>query len=153
MSVALAGKPYAGAGPSVGMTFAEDCEREVRELHDFFAEWYAGDYRDAERLDRVLARDFELVAPGGARNDRRAVIEWVEGNRGQYADADPPFSIDIESFDPRMAEGNHCLVTYVERQSAPQGETTRRSSALFRRAGGTPNGVEWVHLHETWLDG
>jgi len=134
------------------MTFAEDCEREVRELHDFFAGWYAGDRGDIERLERALARDFEMVSPGGTTNDRGAVIEWVEHNQGQYADADPPFTIDIDSFDHRLTEGGHCLVTYVERQSAPRGETARLSSALFRRAGETPSGVEWVHLHETWLD-
>jgi len=134
------------------MTFAEDCEREVHELHDFFAGWYAGDRGDIERLERVLARDFEMVSPGGATNDRSAVIEWVEHNQGQYADADPPFTIDIDAFDHRLTEGGHCLVTYVERQSAPRGETARLSSALFRRAGETPSGVEWVHLHETWLD-
>jgi hypothetical protein len=134
------------------MAFVEDCEREVRDLHDFFAEWYAGDHRDAERLDRVLARDFELVAPGGATSDRDAVVEWVEENHGQYASADPPFTIDIESFDHRLTESGHCLVTYVERQTAPEGSSARLSSALFRRAGSTPNGVAWVHLHETWLD-
>jgi hypothetical protein len=43
------------------------------------------------------------------------------------------------------------LATYEEWQVI-EGETRGRlSTALFRNREGTPNGIEWVHLHETWM--
>ncbi len=43
------------------------------------------------------------------------------------------------------------MMTLIRHQ-ARSGETTgRRASAHLRRKDGTPNGVEWLHLHETWL--
>lgn len=50
-------------------------------------------------------------------------------------------------FEGVMAEG----FTYEEWQDTGQGERGRISSVLFRRRERAPNGVEWLHVHETWI--
>ncbi len=51
----------------------------------------------------------------------------------------------------RVERDEHCLVTYEEGQRIDGDWDWRVSSGLFRRAADAPNGVEWVHLHETRL--
>ena len=63
----------------------------------------------------------------------------------------PPFRIWIESFQPRLVAGNLALVTYEEWQEVEGRVTGRLSSALFREMETAPKGVEWLHVHETWL--
>jgi hypothetical protein len=48
-------------------------------------------------------------------------------------------------------EGALCLVTYEEWQHLSGTASGRISSAWFRARSDTPHGVEWLHVHETWL--
>lgn len=50
-----------------------------------------------------------------------------------------------------MTLGDIALVTYEESQSRDGDKRVLFSSALFRDKEGTPNGLEWLHVHETWL--
>ncbi len=43
------------------------------------------------------------------------------------------------------------LVTYQEHQTTAGDRLGWQSSALFRAREGRPNGVEWLHVHETYL--
>jgi hypothetical protein len=60
-------------------------------------------------------------------------------------------TIETSAFEPRYVGRETCLGTYEEWQEVGEERTGRVASVLFRRAPETPNGVEWVHLHETWL--
>jgi hypothetical protein len=136
------------------MTLADRCAMDIRELHEFFVEWYAGDRDDPERLERALAGDFEIIVPSGATVPRDELVAGIRDDHGQYADADPAFEIDIENIRHRWSSDDTCLLTYEEHQAGgDRPETVRVSSALFRTTDATSNGVEWVHLQETWLDG
>ncbi|CAB1072082.1 hypothetical protein D1AOALGA4SA_1436 [Olavius algarvensis Delta 1 endosymbiont] len=59
------------------------------------------------------------------------------------------FRIDIRHYTCRFVFASWCLLTYEEWQYDCE-TTARVSRALFRRSSSHP-GVEWVHLHETWL--
>lgn len=132
---------------------AEACAAEVTELHRFFVEWMtAAVPRRAEvfsRAGNVFAPEFLIVSPRGSATARGQLIIELEGAHG----ARPGFEIWIENYQCRRVLGDLCLVTYEEWQRL-NGETTGRlSSALFRRQDAAPNGVEWLHVHETWLPG
>jgi hypothetical protein len=47
--------------------------------------------------------------------------------------------------------GDILLVTYEEWQQSGDQTTARLSTALFRDKPDAPNGLEWLHVHETWL--
>ena len=63
----------------------------------------------------------------------------------------PPFRIWIEGFQLRLVSGNLALATYEEWQEVEGQVTARLSSALFQRKENTPNGLVWLHVHETRL--
>ena len=128
----------------------EPCCREVERLHRFLEAWLEGriprteegfaDFRDA------LADDFVIVHPGGQRESK----ETVANGCWQAHGAKPaPFSIEIRNCARRYDDGRICLLTYEEWQRGAE-SSTRISTALFRRSR-DEGGVEWVHLHETWL--
>jgi hypothetical protein len=138
------------------MQLAEACETEVRTIHEFFEDWFAGRIeKDDETFDRVrdaLAEEFETVVPSGRTVGRESVITGIWEVYGRDADSDPQ-EIRVEDLQVRYVRDELCLVVYREWQRGPESETGRQSSALLRRAESAPNGVEWLHLHETWLPG
>lgn len=130
----------------------ERCEREVVELHRFFGDWFTGrlplDDDAFARVADALAPDFELVSPRGLRDSRSSILDAIHrAHSGRPAD----FSVWVQQVRPRWSTGEVCLVTYEEWQSEPTGARGRVSSALFRAEPSAPLGVQWVHLHETWL--
>jgi hypothetical protein len=66
--------------------------------------------------------------------------------------ANTEFRIWIEQPAARRLSGDLWLVTYEEWQNDGVGQINGRlSSALFTARAGMPNGVAWLHVHETWL--
>ena len=81
-------------------------------------------------------------------NHRDAVLGYVKASR---ATLDGDFTIAIEDIRPAWQAGDVIVVTYVEAQQRAGKASRRRSSAVFTPNSSAPNGVEWRHLHETWL--
>jgi len=137
------------------VTITQDAQREVREFHEFIEDWLAGrPEQDGGRFDRaeaVLPDDFEIISPSGERRDGERIRSDLRGGHGASADSDPAFRIRIENARVRVEREDECLLTYEEWQRRDGDWTGRVSSALFRRRADAPNGVEWAHLHETWL--
>jgi hypothetical protein len=141
------------------------CEAEVRELHEFLVEWMTGVLPRTpeayERFTQVMADGIVISNPGGELTERASLIGALESahgiqaespNQGRGNNGEPKdFRIWIENCQCRHQEGGLSLVTYEEWQQISGTVTGRLSTALFRRCNGTPNGVEWLHLHETWL--
>ncbi len=133
----------------------EACEAEVNELHQFFVEWMTGVLPRNEkafgRFMQVIAGGFVIISPDGRLTERAPLIEELEAAHGVHAGPSKDFKIRIEDYRCLHMEGDLCLVTYEEWQEHTGETTGRLSTALFRKRQGTPNGVEWLHVHETWL--
>jgi len=127
------------------------CESEIRELHRFFEDWFAGRLPRTpeafERLRAALAPGFMLVTPDGRRTERDALLAGLEQAHGTQSD----FRIAIERVEPRAVVGEACLVLYEERQHRGDEANARLSAAWFRRAPDAPHGVVWLHVHEVGL--
>ena len=129
------------------------CRSEVHELHRFFQDWFNAELPDDAasfaRFEQVLAAGFEIIGPGGQLVTRSSVLQAVRGGHGQAPDGS--FRIEIQNVRSRTVGEGMVIVTYEEHQT--RGGITRAwlSSALFRARGGLPNGVEWVHVQETYL--
>lgn len=134
-------------------SLAEACAAEVDELHAFFELWFTGELpatREAlGRFSDVLAEDFRMIQPSGLTRTRDGITTDVFDAHAAH-DA---VTVETSSFEPRHVGESTCLGTYEEWQTTGDERTGRVATALFRRAPAAPNGVEWVHLHETWLDG
>lgn len=133
------------------MSFGDDCAREVVEMHEAIEIWLVAGADDAlDRFERALAPEFVIVDPDGGRTERDELVEGFSRAGGSQAASTPPFEIEVREVETRITGEAFCLVTYEEWQRSDGDETGRISSALFQRAD-APDGVAWVHLHETWL--
>jgi len=61
------------------------------------------------------------------------------------------FRIWVENCHLPWRDDTACVGTYEEWQQSDGAQSACLSSILFRRNDVLRNGVEWVHLHETWL--
>ena len=126
------------------------------ELHRFFVRWLDAVHPDPtlslDRFSTVAAPGFRLIQPSGAISDRQGVIDWLARSRASRGTPEVPFRITADEVEAIEAAPGVCLVTYIERQDGPAGPTAWRSSALLCEAVDTPNGVAWVHVHETSMD-
>lgn len=134
----------------------ERCRREVGELHEFFQGWFNGVLEDSGeafgRMADVMGEGFELIGPDGRRRGREVLLGDVRGAHGMARGESPPMRIRIEELRGRPLADDLYLVTYEEWQARRGQERGRLSTAVFRRREGTPNGVEWLHVHEVWLE-
>ncbi|WP_027055905.1 hypothetical protein [Mesorhizobium erdmanii] len=136
---------------AVDATLFSKASAEVIGLHRFFVDWFVAARADTvhfSRFERVMAHGFTMVAPDGHVLDRVAVIDHVRSSR---ATCDDGFAISIEDIRAGWQDEDTIVVLYVEAQLRCGKHSRRQSSAVFTTSSSAPNGVEWRHLHETWL--
>ena len=119
-------------------------DAEVRGLHAFFGRWYSGEADPAEfsRLD-VLADTFVMIGPDGRTTGVEDVREVIRAAYGRRQVEFTIKNVSVRSDSP--------VVTYEEWQTASGVATGRLSTAVMAPASHLPNGLQWLHLHETWL--
>ncbi len=127
---------------------------EIEELHRFFVAWFKGDVPDTDsafaRFTRAVAADFELIDPRGTHHDRPGLTNTLRSAYGSLAGRE--FKIWIENMNVRSANEDLVIATYEEWQQRDSEKTARLSTAVFQlHARHSPGGVEWRHVHETWL--
>jgi hypothetical protein len=129
-----------------------DWHAEIIELHDFFQGWLDGTLPEADavygRLAATMASEFTLITPEGERiGYDQAIVQF----RPTY-NTRPGWRMWIERAELRLRQGGLLLTTYEEWHRFADGRVTGRAcTALFREQAGTPNGLAWLHIHETWL--
>ena len=128
-----------------------NCLNEVNELHKFFQDWFTAAVPDTDeaygRFSQTIGDDFHIIGPNGMLTNRENILVGLRAahNAG-------PFEIWIENASAREVVDGLWLALYEEWQIREGVKTARQSTALFRPNPSTPNGLEWVHVHETWID-
>lgn len=125
---------------------------EVVELHKFFQEWFNGSLPLTEesfaRVVEALSKDFIIITPQGRLVDRVTLLTGLYKGHNSRKD----LHIWIKNFRLHYQQGNILLAIYEEWQEAAGETTARLSTVVFRERTGGPNGLEWLHVHETWLE-
>ena len=126
------------------------CEREIYGLHVFFERWFTGDLPGEKdvfaRLSSALADDFRYILPAGRLLQRTEVLDGLFKAHGARREA----RIEIRNLlFPAAPEGELALVFFEEHQWLDGAYDPRYNTALMRRKPAAPEGVEWLHLHET----
>ncbi len=138
---------------NIKTTMDEQGRKEVEELHQFFQDWSTGhlDASDSsfERFSKVMADGFEIISPGGGRMTRVEILARVREGHGSSKGTS--FRIWIQNYRSRPIGNGLLLVTYEEWQDTDGEKRGRISTAVFQPKSDTPNGLEWLHVHETWL--
>ena len=139
------------------MPTLEACRSEIEGLHAFFVDWYDGilDDDDFARMEAAIGEDFEMVAPTGAVLDRNGVLAMVRDGYGKTAHEG--FDIEIREGELVRDQDDAERARYEERQLTGEPgdereEDGRVSTVLLREADGTPEGLEWLALHETAIE-
>lgn len=127
------------------------CVREIEELHAFFQAWFAGELANTGanfgRFSSVTHADFTIIGPNGQVTDRATIVDVLRQAHGAGA-----FEIWVENATVQSMGADHYLALYEEWQIRDGTKTSRQSSAIFVADEGTPNGVAWRHVHETWVN-
>lgn len=133
----------------------ETVRQEIKDLHTFFERWFRGEApNNAETFQRVRAvldPGFALISPGGAMAAREPLLDRLRQAHGQFSGPNAALRIHVENFRCRAVEGGHWLAVYEEWHERGDEQRGRLSTALLRAEAAAPNGVVWVHVHETWL--
>lgn len=124
--------------------------QEVIELHAFFQGWLRGELAASDtvfsRFTNATALEFTLISPNGTAAGYAETARWIRDAH----DTRPGVLLWTDDHLVRYADERIALVTYREHQTLAGVTTLRISSALFRRADIAPQGVAWLHVHETW---
>ncbi|MDA8020898.1 MAG: DUF4440 domain-containing protein [Thermoanaerobaculia bacterium] len=155
-AVALLLLSFVATASAQDITFTERCELEVHDLHTFFQEWSVAELPDTDatyaRLGQALAPNFTMVTPEGGSLGRAAVVGGLREAHGRWPGGG---TIEVSEVEPVHVLGDVAVLTYVEHQDFDAGDerrmSRRRSTVVFRNEEGAPNGVRWLHVHETWL--
>ncbi|MCZ6508456.1 MAG: hypothetical protein O7A04_10475 [Acidobacteria bacterium] len=140
--------------------FAEDersledrCRAEVVELHEFLEQWSNAELPATEeafaRFGDVIAPAFLIIGPDGEQAGQESIVDAIRAAHGRWREA--PGRIRIENYRLHHAAGGLALATYEEWHDLDEG-LGRLSTVLFGPNDAAPNGVEWLHLHEVWID-
>ena len=129
------------------------CRAEITALHEFFVAWFDGSVprRELSRLERALAPEFEMVTTEGERVDHAALVDGLAESYGRTEGEH--FDIEVRDVEAVTLMEDHAVVRYEEWQRRGEEETGRVSTALFRGDADAPEGVVWVTLQETPLEG
>jgi hypothetical protein len=131
------------------------CQREVEELNQFFQGWTNGAIEDTDeefaRFASVTADTFAVVSPSGRISDRQKLLKSIRESHGQPKDPAEGVRIRIDDFAVRAVAGDVAIVTYELWMELGGKSRGRIATAVLRARDGTPNGIEWLHVHETWL--
>lgn len=129
----------------------ELCRKEIKELHQFFQDWFNGDLPQTDasfaRFADVMAVDFEMVSPNG----RSVSITNLQPALRQRYNSWQNGRIWIENVRVHWQKGDLLLVVYEEWQAVDGAENGRLSSVLFQQQPNLPNTLLWLYVHETWL--
>lgn len=139
--------------PGEPASFEARCRKEVEELHAFFQAWFNGSVDNSDetyaRVTDVLGEGFLIISPSGNLKERDELVEALR--RSYKPEGTEPIHIQIDSFRIRQRLDDVVVVTYVEWQQRGEDRRGRLTTAVLRQRAGTPNGFEWLHVHETWL--
>ncbi|GAB5467369.1 MAG: hypothetical protein Kilf2KO_03990 [Rhodospirillales bacterium] len=133
------------------------CGREVVDLHVFLQDWLTGvlprDVASFARFEGVIGEAFLVISPRGSVTERPALLTEFEANHGALTARADDFRIWVENYRCLHQLGDRALVLYEEWHRLGEETSARLTTALFERAPDRPNGVAWLHVHETWLPG
>jgi hypothetical protein len=138
--------------PMYNCPMSANFENEIVQLHQFFQDWYNNTLAPTDenftRVTQVLGREFFIIFPDGKIIDRQSLIASLRRAHNSHTS----MRIRIKNVQIRQRVNNLILATYEEWQET-EGQTTtaRLSSVLFQEALSTPNGLQWLHVHETWI--
>lgn len=123
--------------------------QEIQELHQFFEDYLSGKIASEPmtRFENSMDSSFTIITSDGAIIDRDGIIGYVRDAHNQR----PNFRIWTENVTLCQDFGGLLIVTYEEWQTNDGITTSRTSTVVFKENATQPNGLIWLHVHESGL--
>jgi len=129
----------------------EQTENEIRQLHQFFEGWLSGSLPNTQesfsRLENSLANAFTMISPQAQLLQRNALLRRLHQAHGSC----PQLTISITNVRIGSCTDEIALATYEEWQNDATARKGRLSTVVFLKKSDAHNGLQWLHVHETWL--
>lgn len=127
-------------------------ENEIIELHQFFQDWFNGVLENTDkafaRFTDVMSEGFGIISPAGQISELDDLTDSLRAAYGSHG----KIRIWIENIQLRRQDGRMLIATYEEWQQVGEEKSYGRvSTVVFRENIDMPNGLEWFHVHETWI--
>ncbi len=132
-----------GAG---GASMDELVRAEIAELHDRFARWFTDrDEAAIAGIEGALAPGFVMVTPSGRLQERDELMLALRASGGRR-----PIELATRVLRVEALGAGRSMAVYEETQREKGQTRIIVSTALFEQASGSPGGVRWLHVHETF---
>eukprot|EP00249_Psilotum_nudum_P023546 c28919_g1_i1 orf=288-1634(+) len=126
--------------------------KEVVEFNVFFEKWLKGEVQNNDdtyqRLTGVVEKDATMVSHSGKES---SFIESLLAARSRHgAMQEKGFVMWVDNImEHKLAEGVYLVTWQLWEQLAGEERKGYFATAIFVAKEGTPNGVVWLHFHET----
>eukprot|EP00249_Psilotum_nudum_P023549 c28919_g1_i4 orf=681-1124(+) len=126
--------------------------KEVVEFNVFFEKWLKGEVpnndESYERLTGVIAKDATMVSHWGKGLSFIESLHAARRNHGLMQEKGFVLWVD-NIMEQTLAEGVYLVTWQLWEQLAGEERKGYFATAIFIAKEGTPNGVVWLHFHET----
>jgi hypothetical protein len=122
---------------------------EIIELHQFFQEYFTEilPAKAISRFDQTLGAGFTLIESSGKIMDYDTIKQGIRQLHGQRQG----LRIWIENIMLRQELSDLLIATYEEWQEINEQKTQRACTVVFLKDEDAPNGLMWLHVHESGL--
>ncbi|MEE2941741.1 MAG: DUF4440 domain-containing protein [Planctomycetota bacterium] len=129
-----------------GASMDELVRAEIAELHDRFARWFNDrDEAAIAGIEGALAPGFVMVTPSGRLQERDELMLALRASGGRR-----PIELATRVLRVEALGAGRSMAVYEETQREKGQTRIIVSTALFEQASGSPGGVRWLHVHETF---
>ncbi|BBN09473.1 sucrose-6-phosphatase [Marchantia polymorpha subsp. ruderalis] len=126
---------------------------EIVEFQLLFERWFKGAVENSDevfqRLKATLLPECVLVNPWGVQVKPLVAIEMARPLYGSLKGKN--FRIWIDRIRINQISEEVWAVQFDKWLKSDKELSCRLTSGLLKKKDGTPNGVAWLHIHETWL--
>ena len=136
--------------------FEAQCQVEIERLHSFLVEWFLGAVPKtrrefAQRASQRFSEGFHVISPRGEFLKHDELVSGLYDAWGTRRNCGG-FDMRVHNCCALWVRGGACMMKYEEWQHFGEEETLRVCTALFRMVSKRRSAVEWVHLHETFVN-
>ncbi len=137
-------------------SFLDRVEREMQDTRNFLANWFAGraekpEYPGDFYLKGVLTKDFHTVRPSGTRLDRQQTLDCFYDKL--YGSDPGVLCPENDNIVTLLSSDTLVIVGYDESHVYPNEIVVHALTAAFVKDANAPNGVAWLLVHETLING
>eukprot|EP00897_Mesotaenium_endlicherianum_P010789 jgi/Mesen1/9739/ME000695S09049 len=145
-----------GRGGLAAAVAAADVQREVVRVFLGIEKWLLGDVENSDEtlallFENVFADDIALVKASGVQQSKAVAGPHFRAQHGKARGSN--LRVWVDRLRVRQLAADAWLASFFATFAFPDRREVVIFSAVLQKKAGNPSGLEWVHLHESYLEG